>query len=116
MRVQKKNQARHLRRTMSLPEVLLWKRIQRDQIGFRIRRQYSLDDYILDFYCAEVKADIEVDGMQHAFKQTQDEIRNQWLESQGVTTIRISARMVLADSQNAADYVREKLEAIKANG
>lgn len=33
--------------------------------GLKFRRQYPIDKYILDFYCHEQKAAIELDGGQH---------------------------------------------------
>jgi len=83
---------------MDLPEVLLWKRLQRDQLaGLRFRRQHPIGDYILDFYCDSAKLAVEVDGYSHdvADRPARDERRDQWLEEQGVRTLRIAARDVL---------------------
>ena len=57
--------ARKLRSEMSLPEVLLWSELRKRPGGFKIRRQHSAAEYVLDFYCAKMKLAIEVDGRAH---------------------------------------------------
>ena len=57
--------ARNLRKTMTLPEILLWQRLYKDPDGVKFRRQYSIDPYVLDFYCAKAKVALEVDGFVH---------------------------------------------------
>jgi very-short-patch-repair endonuclease len=85
--------ARQLRRTMSWPEVILWRRLRQRPGGFKFRRQHPAGSYILDFFCAEAKLAVEVDGMAHDLGggPTRDESRARWLEEQGVTTLRFSA-------------------------
>jgi len=93
-----RDRAKRLRRKMDLPEVLLWKRLQRDQLaGLRFRRQHPIGDYILDFYCDAAKLAVEVDGYSHdvADRPVRDEYRDRWLKQKGVTTLRIPARDVL---------------------
>ncbi|MBS1704043.1 MAG: DUF559 domain-containing protein [Armatimonadetes bacterium] len=116
MRARKKNLARHLRSNMSKPEVLLWLQIRNDQLGFRIKRQYSFGPYILDFYCAEAHAAIEVDGSVHSLREKSDEARDTWLIANGVTVIRVSARSVLQSPLAVALEIKEQLEALSAKG
>ena len=44
--------ARELRRSMTLPEGLLWIELRKRPGGHKFRRQHPLGPYILDFYCA----------------------------------------------------------------
>lgn len=37
--------------------------------GFKVRRQYGFDNYVVDFYCPELKLVVEVDGDVHHFKE-----------------------------------------------
>ena len=53
-----------LRKNMTKEEKKLWYRFLR-LIPFNVNRQKVLDDFIVDFYCAELKLVIEVDGAQH---------------------------------------------------
>ena len=105
----KRNLARHFRSNMSLPEVLLWNRLKQDKIGFHIRRQYQFDQYILDFYCADPKLDIEIDGAVHQLKELSDARRDSDLSSKGVHILRLSAKSVLMDPDFAAETIRKYL-------
>lgn len=95
--------ARGLRRSLSLPEVLLWRRLRGAAIRFR--RQYPIGHYVLDFYCPAAKLAIEVDGLAHDMgdRPRRDEVRTQWLEAQDIEVLRVRAKDVLADPDAAAD-------------
>ena len=99
--------ARRLRRKMSLPEVLLWQ-ILRKQPGYiKFRRQHPIGRYVLDFYVLELKLGIEIDGIGHDMgdRPERDEVRDQWLEAQGIRMLRIAAKDVLADPAAIADSI-----------
>ena len=58
--------ARNLRRNLTKQEWKLWNIIKNRQFyGFRFRRQFPLEPYIVDFICREKKIIIEIDGSQH---------------------------------------------------
>ena len=58
--------ARELRRTMSLPEVVLWQALRKRRLaGLRVRRQHPMGPYILDFYYPSARLALEVDGQAH---------------------------------------------------
>lgn len=42
--------ARTLRATMGQTERLLWRRLRGKAAGFRFRRQYSVENFVLDFF------------------------------------------------------------------
>ena len=61
--------------------------MRRRQIGgLKFRRQYSVLNYILDFYCPEYKLAIEIIGDVHGYKarSAADRIRNRKIESLGI--------------------------------
>jgi very-short-patch-repair endonuclease len=95
--------ARRLRKNLSLPETLLWRRLRGAKV--RIRKQHPIGPYVLDFYCPSAKLAIEVDGFAHdtGDRPRRDEIRTEWLESQGLKIMRIPAKDVLADPDSVAD-------------
>ena len=95
--------ARRLRRELSLPEKLLWVRLRRAEVRFR--RQHPIGRYVLDFYCPAAKLAIEVDGAAHDFgdRPQRDEARTAWLRTEGIETLRIPAKDVLADPDALAD-------------
>jgi very-short-patch-repair endonuclease len=99
--------ARKLRRQMTLPEVLLWKVQRAAPDGFKFRRQHPVGPYVVDFYCPSVRLAVEVDGAAHDMgdNPARDENRDAWLEKQGIRSLRIPAREVLADVEAAMMFV-----------
>jgi very-short-patch-repair endonuclease len=64
---------RALRHSMSKAEVILWDKLSRKQMhGYKFRRQYGVDQYILDFYCPRLKLAIEIDGDSHFVTGAED--------------------------------------------
>ena len=72
--------ARQLRKNSTLSEVLLWQRIKQKAYGIQFHRQVPLLEYIVDFYCHELKLAIEIDGDSHNFKDDYDIKRQKELE------------------------------------
>jgi len=73
---------------MTLAEVLLWKRLNRRQLGVRFSRQKPIGRWVVDFYCKELMLAIEVDGQSHNVKEEDDKERQQQLESMGIRFLR----------------------------
>lgn len=57
--------AREFRHAMTPAEEVLWKRLRNRQLGFKVRRQHPIGRFITDFYCAEARLAIEIDGDTH---------------------------------------------------
>ena len=58
--------ARHLRKTQTRAEAIVWDQLRNRKVsGFKFRRQQILNERIVDFFCAEVKLIVEVDGPYH---------------------------------------------------
>jgi very-short-patch-repair endonuclease len=55
--------SKELRREMTLPEVLLWQQLRRNEQHWR--NQHPSGPYSLDFYCDAAKLCVEVDGEAH---------------------------------------------------
>ena len=85
-------------RTNGTPaEGALWKLISRRKLqGRKFRRQFSINNCILDFYCVEEKLCIELDGAPHFTDEgkQRDEKRDAFLRSRGITIIRIENKAV----------------------
>jgi very-short-patch-repair endonuclease len=83
--------ARNLRRNQTDEEKVLWRSLRgRRFAGFKFRRQYTFGEYISDFYCADAKLAIELDGFQHGTPDVaqHDEAREKFLVAQGIETLR----------------------------
>ena len=86
-----KPKRQHLRNNMPVAEVLLWSKIRAKQLlGHKFRRQYSVNEYILDFYCPQLKLGIEIDGDSHFREGAQlyDAKRQEYIESFGIKIVR----------------------------
>jgi very-short-patch-repair endonuclease len=99
--------ARKLRREMTLPEVLLWRLLKGKPMGVKFRKQHPVGDFIVDFYCAEKRVGIEIDGIAHDMGDNPhlDICRDAFLKSMGVDIVRIPAPDVLRDVDAAADSI-----------
>jgi leucyl-tRNA synthetase len=64
--------ARLLRKGQTHAESLLWAALRDRGIGFKFRRQVTIENYIVDFCCHETKIIIELDGDSHNEKREQD--------------------------------------------
>ena len=97
--------ARRFRRQLTPPELLLWARLKSGPV--RIRRQHPIGPYVLDFYFAERKLAIEVDGQVHGHgdRPGRDGKRDAWLNKNGIDVLRIAAREVLADPDSVAGAI-----------
>ncbi len=77
-----------LRRSQTPQETILWSKIRNNQLGFKIKRQYSVGPYVLDFYCPLKKLAIELDGSQHIEEKEYDVERSNYLSVFGIKIIR----------------------------
>jgi very-short-patch-repair endonuclease len=100
---------------MTLPEVVLWRALRRGAVAeLRFRRQHPVGPYVLDFYCAEARLAVEVDGAVHDLTEQagHDARRLAWLDEQGIRVMRVPAREVLRDESLAG--VLETIAAVAA--
>ncbi len=99
--------AKRLRRSMTLPEVLLWRELRKRPAGLKFRRQHPAGRYVLDFFCAERRLAVEIDGEAHSRGDVpaRDAERDAWLATQGVRTCRVAARDVLADLEDVVRHI-----------
>jgi very-short-patch-repair endonuclease len=111
--------ARRLRRNLSPPEARLWSRLRARKSGAPIfRRQHPVGRYVLDFYCAEARLAVEIDGMSHGLgdRPERDMSRDAWLKARGLTVMRIAAGETMRNADEAADaIVRMATEMIRAS-
>jgi len=57
---------RKLRQNQTNAEELVWRYLRnRRMSGYKFKRQYSIDHFVIDFYCPELKLAVELDGESH---------------------------------------------------
>lgn len=99
---------RQLRKNMTPPEVVLWSHLKGKGMGVKFRRQHSIGKYIVDFFCADKRLVIEVDGDQHGEPQQRsyDKARDKYLEQCGLRVLRIPARSLIVNQYGVLDTIR----------
>ena len=80
-----------MRREPTRAEDRLWQRLRNRQAsGLKFRRQHAIGRFIVDFYCAEARLVVEVDGAVHEDTADEDAARQEFLESRGLRVLRFS--------------------------
>ena len=102
--------AKELRKRMTPAESKLWHHYLR-KFKFRVLRQRPIDNFIVDFYCAELKLVIEVDGSGHSTLEGKeyDIHRTQILESHGLSVLRFTNDKVLQHIEDVIQRIEEYL-------
>ena len=78
-----------MRRTATPAEQMLWRRLRRDQLGVRFRRQAVIGRFIVDFYCPDRALAVELDGAVHDGREDEDAERKRMLGADGVRVLRV---------------------------
>ena len=84
-----RSNAQKLRREMTREERHLWYDFLKNH-PLTFKRQQIIAHYIADFYCAEAKLVIELDGEQHGYEKNEkyDAERTAFLEGYGLMVLR----------------------------
>jgi len=100
------SRAQNLRKNMTKEEKRLWYEYLHDY-PYRFRRQVTVGNYILDFYCAAAKLAIELDGSQHyePAGKVYDERRTAFLNSLGIYVLRFSNRDILENLRGVCEKI-----------
>lgn len=98
-----KDRRSRLRHNATDAERKLWSFLKGKQLGVRFLRQFSIGNYILDFYCPKLKLAIELDSGQHNQNKVKqyDEIRTNYLQALDISVIRFWDTDILLHTENA---------------
>ena len=98
--------AKKLRKNMTKEERHLWYDYLRTY-PIRFSRQKVLGKYIVDFYCAEARLVIELDGSQHYEESgiKKDKERTDFLENYGLKVIRILNSEINQNFRGICEYI-----------
>lgn len=96
----KKQFARTLRKEQTKAEKTVWELIRNRKFrGFKFRRQHVVEGFILDFYCHELRLGIEVDGSIHYKRKDYDRARQDVVEAEGISFIRITNKEIMGNKR-----------------
>ena len=103
---------RKLRANLTPHEIILWSRLRNRQLGYKFRRQHSIGNYIVDFFCADKKLAVEIDGSQHFNRghELYDKNRTAILESSSCKVIRFTDGEINTNIEGVLMKIVEALE------
>ena len=106
-----KPKRKKLRNNSTSAEAFLWKYLKHSQFECRkFRRQHSIENYIVDFYCPFEELIIELDGDGH-FEPNQnakDLVRDTRLIELGFKVIRFENQFVFDHLPNVLNTIKSK--------
>ena len=105
--------AKRLRAEATPSEQRLWAALRdRNFHGRKFRRQQPMGPFVLDFWCAEERLAVEIDGGVHDDPEQQrlDGERQALLESLDIRFVRISAELVSSDPRAALALIAAKFK------
>ena len=105
--------AREMRHPQTPAETTLWHTLRNRQHSFKFRRQHPIDRFIADFYCAQAKLLIEIDGTSHLeiTQKEYDRARTEFMEEMGYKVIRFTNDNV---KYNIEEVVSEILQSVNS--
>ena len=87
--------ARLLRRAATRSEQMLWEALRGGRVeGLKWRRQQKIERFVVDFFSAEKRLVVEIDGGAHADHRQADLERERVLERYGLRIVRFPASFV----------------------
>ncbi len=86
----------------------------RKTMDVKFKRQYSVDNYVIDFYCPKLKLAVEVDGRIHDLPEQKehDIIRQKYLEQYGIKFVRIKNEELFDNPNKAFGKIEAEIDNI----
>ena len=108
-----KDKRKQLRNNPTQAEAFLWGYLKNNQFeGRKFRRQSSIKNYIVDFYCPEEKLVIELDADYHFDEKAikEDEARTMKLQAEGLNVIRFENQEVLLNLDTVLSKIKRQFK------
>jgi len=105
--------ARGMRREPTRAEGRIWSWLRGRRFSdWKFRRQHPIGRFILDFYSAELKLAIELDGSHHSTEWMIDHEsqRMRELRGRGIEVIRIQNELLIRDPESVSEYIKNVIE------
>lgn len=100
------------RKNATKAEQLIWLHLKEFRWkGYPIRRQYSIDCYIVDFYCPKAKLAIEIDGNIHLskYQKAYDKERDIYIGTHEIEILRFSNDQIFHDIDDVLTVIEQKI-------
>lgn len=109
-----KDLRRILRKAEPFTERLLWSKLRNRQLlGFKFKRQFEIESYVVDFCCPEFKLVIELDGDSHfqgLLQKQNDKIRQTTIENLGFNFLRFTNKEVEENIEGVLEVIANNLK------
>ncbi len=105
--------ARGMRHEPTRAEGRIWTWLRARRFSrWKFRRQNPIGRYILDFYSAELRLALELDGTHHAAEWMLDHesARTAALRNEGIEIIRIANEHLIRDPQSLNEFIQTAIE------
>ena len=116
-KITEKVKRQQLRNSMTYCEKIVWMFLRKKQYGYRFLRQYSVDQFVIDFYCPRLKLAVEIDGDVHdsAEQKEYDKQRQAYIEKFGIKFVRITNEGLLGNPNKAFSKIEDAIELLQHN-
>ena len=111
-----KSKRKHLRNNSTEAEILLWTYLKGKELaGRKFRRQQSIGNYIVDFYCPEEKLVVELDSDFHFDDEVKkyDEERSEFIYNLGIKLIRFENQEVVYNLETVLNSIEKEFKNTK---
>lgn len=90
----------------------MWREVlsRRQFSSYKFLRQKPIENFIVDFYCAELRWVIEIDGDSHAEQPEYDERRTVWLQQHRLQVMRYDNHDVMSNIAGLYDDLARRLD------
>ena len=99
-----------LRNNSTSAEAVLWIQLKQRQLdGRKFRRQHSIGNYIVDFYCPEEQLAVELDGENHFWEEgiQNDQMRAAYSNSKDIRVIRFGNKWIFEDMDHVLNEIKK---------
>lgn len=101
---------RQLRQNLTPAEARLWSALQHSQLaGRKFRRQHSIGNHIVDFYCPSERLIIELDGAPHDHETAwrRDQEREAFLRAHKLDILRFENHAVMENLEGVLTLIQQ---------
>jgi very-short-patch-repair endonuclease len=107
--------ARRLRRNQTDAGRLLWFRLRDRRLeGWKFKRQVPIERFVVDFFCADAKLIVELDGGQHIQNSERDADRTRVLESMGYLVLRFWNHDLIRNTDGVLEEILSTINQLRS--
>ena len=100
-----------MRQKSTQAEKMLWERLRRGNLGLKFFRQYSVEGYVMDFYCPIKRIAIEIEGSIHHLPNIHkyDEYRFRYIKAYNIKIIKFTNQEIFSHIGNVVNAIKSEL-------